>query len=62
MDAKQEMENGLNGDGSLSTWGKIHCCECERPIAYFAPGCVDEDDDLELYCYTCAEALDKENQ
>ena len=46
----------------LPTWGKIHCAECERPLAYFTPGSINEDDGLELYCFTCAEAIDKDDQ
>ena len=61
MDTKKDI-NGFNSNDALPTWGKIHCCECECPIAYFVSGCIDEDANLELYCYQCAEALDKENQ
>lgn len=62
MDAKKQMDNGLNSDGTLPTWGKVHCAECERPVGYFVPGCIDEDEDLELYCFTCAQAIDKDEQ
>lgn len=35
--------------------GKICCCECEKPLAWFNPetGGIDEDSDIELYCEAC---------
>ena len=33
--------------------GKVHCAECENPIAYFKPESMPEQD-LELYCESCA--------
>jgi len=49
-------------DEILPNWGKIHCAACDRPVAYFTPGSIDEDDDLELYCCICAEAIEKDIQ
>lgn len=55
-------ENG-NGFSSISGLGCVHCANCESIVGYFPPDVnLDDDSDLELYCFVCAEGLSKGEQ
>ena len=53
---------GKNSTGVIEGFGVVHCASepCRKPIAYFPPDVeIDEDDNLELYCYDCGLSLAK---
>lgn len=57
---KEQIGSGaVAGNGStLNGLGTISCAECENVIAYFPPDMViEEEDNLEFYCYMCAAGL-----
>ena len=58
----EKVETPTAHDSALPDWGKVHCVECEKIIAYFPDGTLDEDVELEFYCHFCAEAIDKDDQ
>ena len=42
----------------IEGWGMVCCASCEKPVGFFpADAHIDEDTDLELYCFHCAKSL-----
>ncbi len=56
---KEPNEGDVAGNGSsLNRFGTVGCAECGDVIAYFPPNMViEEENDLEFYCYMCATGL-----
>ena len=51
--------SGMNGqEQEIEGFGKIQCAGCEKPLAFFNPetGGIDEDSELELFCFECGQA------
>ena len=50
-----------NGTGDLTRFGTINCAEvdCQTIVAYFPVDSDLYDEDTELYCRSCATALDR---
>ncbi len=51
---------GKNNESTMMIkgFGIIHCAGCKKPVGYFpADTIVDKDDELEIYCRSCAQDL-----
>ncbi len=51
-----------NGNSLVEGWGMVHCAECELPIGFFPPDVEILDDGIEIYCQSCAIALNQDGQ
>lgn len=52
-----------NGEDLVQGWGIVHCAECDLAIAFYPPDVdIDDENNLELYCQTCATALNTQEQ
>jgi len=55
-----ETKDAKDGGQKLEEWGAICCAECEKIVAHYPPEAdIFDDDEIELYCQTCAIILQK---
>lgn len=56
MTANENMNGQAIEENPIKGWGAVHCVCCETPLAWFPPetGGLDEDAELELFCFECA--------
>lgn len=56
MTTGEHMNGSAPDESPIKGWGAVHCAGCEKAIAYFPPdtGGLDEDSELELFCFECA--------
>ena len=60
MDKRNEMMKISGTESPVEGFGKVHCANCDYVVAYFLSDFyLSSDGDLELYCFVCAEKMQK---